>query len=292
LRPATAFSAPPPTLYGNGQNPPTFEEEQRPSSSLGPIKEAVAVPVLSVRLKLRAREEARLEAERLAAAEAAAAEEEARRKPNTLSYLKPLNKAVKERTLAEPPSRLVLLGKGGTGTHSSVKLRAKSGWRSSSRERNGTARGLFEQRNGRANENARSSPSVPGYVPIKNNNSRGRSPNGTSHSVRGRVQYKGVQSARGRLQYCNRAWAHVKSTGQSTRGRSSTSNRRVDSRGSSSPRQGTRVRSNTTSRRRRTTRKGWLGHAPPTKRSSSRNQRRPAASGTRGHRKGGNSSGL
>lgn len=39
LRPATAFSAPPPTLYGNGQNPPTFEEEQRPSSSLGPIKE-------------------------------------------------------------------------------------------------------------------------------------------------------------------------------------------------------------------------------------------------------------
>lgn len=245
------------------------------------------MPVLSVRLKLRAREEARLEAEWLAAAEAAAAEEEARKKPNTLSYLKPLNKAVKERTLAEPPTRLVLLGKAGTGTHSSVKLRAKSRWRSSSRERNGTARGLFERRNGRANGYARSSPSVPGYAQIKSNNNA----NGISHSVRGRVQYKGMQSARGRLQYCNRAWAHVKSTGQSTRGRSSSSNRRVDSRGSSSPRQG--VRSSTTSRTRWTTRKGWLGHAPPTSRSSSRNIRRPAASGTRGHRKkSGNSSDL
>ncbi|CAM9991687.1 unnamed protein product [Ectocarpus sp. 6 AP-2014] len=290
LRPATAFSAPPPALCGNGQKAPTFEEEQRPPSSFGPVKEAVAVPVLSVRLKLRAREEARLEAERMAAAEAAAAEEEARKKPNTLSYLKPLNKTVKERTLVEPPSRLVLLGKAGTGTHSSVKLRAKSGWRSSSGERNGTARGLFEQRNGRGNRYARSSPSGSGYVQIKSNNSRGRSPNGTHHSTRGRVQYKGIQSARGRLQYCNRAWAHVKSTGQSTRGRSSSSNRRFDSRGSSSPRQG--MRSSTTSRRRRTTRKGWLGHAPPASRSSSRNNRRPVASGTRGHRKSGKSSGL
>lgn len=39
LRPATAFSAPPPTLCSNGQSAPTFEKEQRPPSSFGPVKE-------------------------------------------------------------------------------------------------------------------------------------------------------------------------------------------------------------------------------------------------------------
>ncbi|CAM9942970.1 unnamed protein product, partial [Scytosiphon promiscuus] len=95
--------------------------------SPGPAKEAVSVPVLSVRLKLIAIEKAKLEAERLVAEEALAAAENAeKQRSGMLSYLKPLNKTVKEKTLAEPPPKSLLLAKARAGTYHTAVLRARA----------------------------------------------------------------------------------------------------------------------------------------------------------------------
>lgn len=133
------------------------------------------MPVLSVRLKLRAREEARLEAERLAAEEAAAAEEEKKKTPTTLSYLKPLNKIIREKTLAEPPPRLLLLRKARAkiDTYSVAKRGGDSAGRhnrTAPRGRSGTPRGLFSTNNNNNNNrvvrghHSTSSQNVPDYT--------------------------------------------------------------------------------------------------------------------------------
>lgn len=126
------------------------------------------MPVLSVRLKLRAREEARIEAERLAILEAAAAEKEEEKRPTTPSYLKPLNKIVKEKTLAEPPPRLLMLRKARAKTdpYNAAKRRdvAKSR-RTASRGRSSTARGRFSAKRDRAaRPRSGSTQSVPRYM--------------------------------------------------------------------------------------------------------------------------------
>lgn len=97
------WKPPPPPELDLRDGYTTNDERQSSALSWGPAKQAVAVPVLSVRLALRAIEEARLEVERLAAAALAAAEAEAaRKKPFFASYLSPLKKAPRERTVTEP----------------------------------------------------------------------------------------------------------------------------------------------------------------------------------------------
>lgn len=68
-----------------------------------------------------------MEAERLAALEAAAAEEEKEKKCTTLSYLRPLNKSVREKTLMEPPPLRLLLrkAKAKAGTYGSATKRSR-----------------------------------------------------------------------------------------------------------------------------------------------------------------------
>lgn len=228
------------------------------------------MPVLSVRLKLRAREDARLEAERLAALEAAAAEEDAKKQPTTLSYLKPLNKSVREKSLAEPPPRLLLLrkAKAKADTYHDAKRRgrAKGGRTTPSRRRtrSSTARGLFSPNNNRAvRGHSRSSQSVPGNT--QQNASR-RAP--------GHMQSTG-QSALGRLKNSGDGlvWGHGKSTDQ--RLKKSSSSR-------SGQRQPARGRCSTASRSRGAgATRNWLGHV-----SKGRSSRVSKSSSDRRSRKG------
>ncbi|CAM9583959.1 unnamed protein product [Pylaiella littoralis] len=158
-------------------------EEQRSPSYFGPTKEAVAVPVLAVRMELRAREKARLEAERQANI---VEEQKAKKRPEISSYLRPLNKQVKEKSLAGPPPRLLLLRKLKASRHSSARLTG-TGTRSASRGRRSTE------------------DSGPGYM-----KTTGRStgdPFGKSHqSARVRVQ-SADQVSRGRSKSRGRgAW--------------------------------------------------------------------------------------
>lgn len=157
-----------------------------------PPTQAVAVPVLSVRLKLRAREEARLESERKAMV---VKEKAAKKQPTIPSYLKPLNKRVNEKSLAEPPPRLLLLRNLNTGSYNSARLSDGTGERSGSRGRSST-------------------DSVPGYM------------QNTSRSAAERFR-KSRQSARGRVQSAVRATkARSSSQRRPSRGRSSTASRR------------------------------------------------------------------
>lgn len=143
-------------------------------NDVNPKLKAVAVPVLAVRLKLRAIEDARLEAQRLAAEEAAAAEEEEKKKRSTtLSYLKPLNKSVREKTLAEPPPRLLLLRKARAkaGSYNAARRGGGAeGGGGASRGRSGTPRRLVSANNKRTvSGHSTSSQSVPGYMGRRTN---------------------------------------------------------------------------------------------------------------------------
>jgi len=123
----------------------------RKGPSEASASQAVAVPVLSVRLELRAREEARLEAERQAALEAEAEAEKLRNGPSTPSYLKPLDKRVRDKTLAEPPPRLLMVRKG--------RNSPGGGWNATARRRDGGA-----LQSTRSVSTPRGSSSVPGYM--------------------------------------------------------------------------------------------------------------------------------
>lgn len=119
------------------------------------------MPVLSVRLELRAREEARLEAERQAALEAeAAAEEERLKGPSMPSYLKPLDKRVRDKTLAEPPPRLLMARKGNSpgGWSAVARRRAEGGAEGRIRGAASSARSISTP------GGSISSRSVPGYM--------------------------------------------------------------------------------------------------------------------------------
>lgn len=125
------------------------------------------MPVLSVRLELRAREEARLEAERQAALEAeAAAEEERVKGPSVPSYLKPLDKRVRDKTLAEPPPRLLMARKGNSPrSWSAVSRRRAEGGAE------GRIRGAASSP--RSASTPRGSSSVPGYMQRITRSARG-----------------------------------------------------------------------------------------------------------------------
>lgn len=108
-----------PTRGENAKQNDTPEEKSRPSElSLGPAKQAIAVPVLSVRLKLRALEEAKLEAERLAAEKLAVEEaaEATKARRAGASYLSPLKRVPREKTLAEPVSKQAKVGNNKTSS--------------------------------------------------------------------------------------------------------------------------------------------------------------------------------
>lgn len=179
------------------------------------------MPVLSVRLKLRAREGARLEGDRLARLEAAAAvaEEEKKKQATTLSYLKPLNKRVREKTLAEPPPRLLLLRKAkATAYNTAKRTDSAGGGRSASRGRRTTPRGLLSTSNIRvARGHSTGSEGVPGYM------------RRTNRRAQGRIKSSGQSGALGHLKNSDDIlWGTGKSVDQkrTARGRSGPGSRR------------------------------------------------------------------
>lgn len=225
------------------------------------------MPVLSVRLKLRAIEEARLEAERLAALEAAAAEEEERKKPTTPSYLTPLNKRVRERTMAEPPPRIVLLRKARAkaDAYSAVKRRdtsASEGGGTASRGRSATPRRLADANTKRAARGtARNSRSVPAYMKRHSRRTPARTHN-TGHSALGRLKNGGKV-----------LWGPGKSI-----------DKRLEAVGSRSQRRTARGRSSSASRNRGGASRAWRGHVSKG-RSSHLNKSRSGRSGSKSARR-------
>ena len=94
--------------YGakDDDDPRVVEDRQPSVPPLGPGKQALAVPVLSVRLRLRAMQEARLEAERRAEDELLAVENNGEAKDggrlDSVSFFSPLRREPRARTMAGP----------------------------------------------------------------------------------------------------------------------------------------------------------------------------------------------
>lgn len=184
-------------------------------------------------MKLRAKENARLESERK---EKVVEEEQAKIQPAEPSYLRPLNKRVSKKSFAEPPPRLLLLQKLKSGRYYSPRLTANTGARSASRERSRTG-------------------SIPGYTQTTSR-STGKRSRRSHHIPRVRVQSTS-QVVRGRS----------KSRGRGAWGLATITER---ARNSSQRRPG---RGRSTSARRRGTSRSWMGHVSKSRTSRSYNRR-------------------
>lgn len=215
-----------PTILNMFSNcPPTDDSPQ-----------AVAVPVLAVRMKLRAKEEPRLELKR----QALIVEEEQAKKrvPTTPSYLKPLNKRVNEKSLAEPPPRLLLLKNLQASRYNSARrLAGGTGARSAPRGRSSNTENVKTANRGTARRFGRSH---------------------SHHSARGgRVQSASHQVARRRSKSRDRgAWGRARSAVRA----SSSSSQRQLGRGRSA---------SSASRKRGGASRSWMGHHHLSKRRSS-----------------------
>lgn len=166
-----------------------------PCSFLGPAKQAIAVPVLSVRLKLRAIEEEKLEAERIAAAivaEAEAAKAKTSQKFASLSYLRPLKKTPRATTTTAshpPEQRKTIVAKRGSRSNNSsssspVRTRASA-----------TSGGRDARRGG---SQRRQSPARIKSRRKTTRSSRGRSRNGGGQSPQSNRVRQGMSEAKKR----------------------------------------------------------------------------------------------
>lgn len=183
------------------------------------------------------------------ALEAIPAAKRKERQPNRLSYLRPLNKTVRQRTLAKPSPRLLFseLKHSANGRVTSTEERKRG-----SRGRGSTPRsaGQFEGRRTRAREQSGSSLSVPEYRQRASQGARGREQHtGGIASQHGRSgQRSESQLVLGRTSNPKTKASHSGSQRSVARGRSRSSSRH---RGSA-----TRSRPAHTSTRRPDTRRG------------------------------------
>lgn len=195
-------------------------------------------------MKLRAKEEPRLESERQALI---VEEEQAKKLPTTPSYLRPLNKRVNEKSLAEPPPRLLLLNNLKASGYNSARLEGGAGARSAPKGNSKT-------------EN------VPGYMKTINRSTAGRFGRSHHSSARGRAQSANQVARRRSKSRSRRAWGSARNTVRA----SSSSQRRLG-----------RGRSMSATRRRGGAGRSWIGHLHVSKSRRSNSSKGRSARGSK-----------